>query len=178
MQHIIIDSPATIAAMEFNPLNPVSVTISGDEYAAAYTLDRAARLVTVAYYDETGAEHRAQIPADHPAYLPARHTARAFYRETGEKLPPRPERAAAAIPAEDPRNALAAFEADGHGWWIRCSVNDRRIQLHFKSRPTAAVLQAVKAAGWHWSPNAECWLLKLNTKNVAAAQLLTMKLPA
>lgn len=177
MMHII-DTPATIASMEFNPLNPAAVTISGDEYAAAYTIDRAARLVTVAYYDEDGNEHRAEIPASNPAYLPARHTARAYYREIGEKLPVRPDRSCPAMAADDPRSALADFTADGRGWWIRCSAEDRRIQLHFRSRPAAAVLQAIKAAGWHWSPNAECWLLKLNTRNVAAAQLLTMHLPA
>ena len=177
MPHII-DTPATVATMDFNPLNPVSVTISGEEYAATYTIDRAARLVTVEYYDDNGTEHRAQITADHPAYLAARHTARACYRELSKKLPPRPDRVPAPLAANDPRNALAAFEAKGRGWQIYCSAEDRRIKITFRSRPAAEVLQAVKAAGWHWSPNQECWINKLNGKNIAAAQLLTCQLPA
>lgn len=178
MPNIIHDAAETIGRMTFNRLNPAAVYIDGIDLAAVYTIDRAARTVTVNYYDLTGAEHIATIDASSSAYLDARHTAREFYRESGLKLPPRPDREPAPLPATDPRAQLAEFAANGRGWSIWCNGTERRIKLAFRSRPSAPILAAVKAAGFHYSPNAQHWLAKLTGKNIAAAQLLTMQLPA
>lgn len=92
--------------------------------------------------------------------------------------------------AEDVQQAaarLAAAKADGSKWWIGQTLKGKgwkivadggydRIRVTFARRPSEAQKEAVKAAGFCWSPALKSWNRGLKCKAWRAAEQLAITL--
>jgi hypothetical protein len=134
--------------------------------------------VTVEWYDYDGNQQTATVAAadDYELYLAARHTARANNRLHGVKQETRPERAARLDPVKaDEARPWIGEAIKGKRWEIFADPAAHRIRITFFVKlPSARVREAVKAAGFKWSPNGQCWLARMTNANWGAAQKLTM----
>ena len=68
----------------------------------------------------------------------------------------------------------------GRGWHIEFSSPEvyNRTRVIFAQHPGKKALEAVKAAGFYWSPSMKSWNRKLSFKAYRAAQALALELSA
>ena len=76
-------------------------------------------------------------------------------------------------PAEKPYKGM---KLKGRGFEIYMDGSIDRATVTFKRRPSSQVRELVKAAGFYWSPNHNCWSRKLNNKAWTASQALYQQL--
>lgn len=87
-------------------------------------------------------------------------------------------------PARDPKQArgpvpekdFVGQEIKGYGWKIVFDPGYDRTRVIFKKMPSSKVREAVRAAGFHWSPAMESWNKKLTHKAHRAALELAKEL--
>lgn len=122
---------------------------------------------------------RIKISADDSRYAAALAAA----EQAADQAEPAPE-AEPAEPARDPKQArgpvpdklFVGMEIKGKGWKIVFDGGYDRTRVIFKCRPSEAAREAVKAAGFYWSPALESWNKKLTHKAFRAAQELAQQL--
>ena len=68
------------------------------------------------------------------------------------------------------------LEIKGRGWKIVFDGGHERTRVIFQRKPSKAAEEAVKAAGFFWSPTMESWNKKLTCKAFRAAQGLALQL--
>lgn len=100
-----------------------------------------------------------------------------------------PEQTAEAEPERDPKQArgpvpekffIGLESLKGRGWHIEFSGPEvyNRTRVIFAKHPGKKALEAVKAAGFYWSPSMKSWNRKLSFKAYRAAQALALELSA
>ena len=77
-----------------------------------------------------------------------------------------------------PEKLFVGLEIKGKGWEIFFDGGPERTRVIFKRKPVQAALDAVKAAGFYWSPTMKSWNKKLTHKAFRAAQALAVELRA
>lgn len=82
----------------------------------------------------------------------------------------------AAEPRETPEKYFTGMELKGPGYVIKMDGSINRATVTFKRKPAPEIREAVKAAGFYWSPNHKQWVRGLTHKAWRAAQELHMKL--
>ena len=85
----------------------------------------------------------------------------------------------AAYEANKPEPAEKLYKGmklKGRGFEIYMDGSINRATVTFKRKPSAQVREQVKAAGFYWSPNHNCWSRKLNNKAWTASQALYRQL--
>ena len=75
-----------------------------------------------------------------------------------------------------PRKDFIGMEIKGKGWMIYFDGEHERTRVIFKRKPSDNVREAVKAAGFYWSPVMKSWNKKLTNKAFMAAQNLAIDL--
>ena len=75
-----------------------------------------------------------------------------------------------------PRKEFIGTEIKGRGWVITFDGSYDRTRVIFKRYPSEAAREAVKAAGFYWSPAMKSWNKKLTNKAYMAAQELAIQL--
>ncbi len=75
-----------------------------------------------------------------------------------------------------PEKTFVGLEIKGNGWKIYFDPAYDRTRVIFPRKPSAAALDAVKAAGFFWSPAMKSWNKKLTHKAFRAAQALADQL--
>lgn len=77
-----------------------------------------------------------------------------------------------------PEKLFVGLEIKGKGWEIFFDGGHERTRVIFKRKPVQAALDAVKAAGFFWSPTMKSWNKKLTHKAFRSAQALAVELRA
>lgn len=77
-----------------------------------------------------------------------------------------------------PEKLFVGLEIKGKGWEIFFDGGHDRTRVIFKRKPVQAALDAVKAAGFFWSPTMKSWNKKLTHKAFRSAQALAVELRA
>lgn len=178
--------------------SPSSVTVSGRTFPARYTV---APDGTV-YADVTAQEGgqavplRIRISPDHPDHAAAlaaaqpapveqpdpveQKSAHVEQPDNAQEPKPQPDQACSPKTARGPvpEKTFAGTEIKGRGWSIEFSTVYDRTRVIFEKVPSAAVREAVKAAGFHWSPTMKSWNKKLTFRAFRAAQALAVQLNA
>lgn len=75
-------------------------------------------------------------------------------------------------PSEPTEKLWIGTSIKGNGWEIFFDGGYDRTRVIFKKKPTAPVIEAVKEAGFYWSPQLKSWNKKLTSKAFRAAQEL------
>lgn len=75
-----------------------------------------------------------------------------------------------------PRKDFVGMEIKGKGWTIYFDGEHERTRVIFKRKPGDSVREAVKSAGFYWSPVLKSWNKKLTNKAFMAAQTLAIDL--
>lgn len=181
------------------------LTVNGTTAAASYTIKKSAVLV-MAYVDTKAGKNAVAVRVENNdrhyiAALSAALEASAEQAAALEELSiaepaalaeqPAAEQAAdteqpaAAEQEKKPRREHKAPEVvkpwhkwviTGYKWEIQFGQYDGRLQLHFDEFPKEEVRDAVKEAGFFWSPVAKCWYRKATEKSKRAALELAAKL--
>lgn len=92
--------------------------------------------------------------------------------------PEKPARNPKETRGEVPEKLFAGLEITGNGWRILFDKTYDRTRVIFKEMPSKAAREAVKAAGFYWSPSLESWNKKLTFKAFRKAQALAVQLRA
>lgn len=77
-----------------------------------------------------------------------------------------------------PEKLFVGLEIKGKGWEIFFDGGHDRTRVIFKRKTVQAALDAVKAAGFFWSPTMKSWNKKLTHKAFRSAQALAVELRA
>lgn len=77
-----------------------------------------------------------------------------------------------------PEKLFVGLEIKGKGWEIFFDGGHERTRVIFKRKPVQAALDAVKKAGFFWSPTMKSWNKKLTHKAFRSAQALAVELRA
>lgn len=161
-----------------------TLTINGSTFPAEYSVDTCGTVFVSVPVNMDGSERtmRIKISADDSRYAAALAAA----EQAADQAEPAPEAEPAepAEPARDPKQAcgpvpdklFVGMEIKGKGWKIVFDGGYDRTRVIFKRRPSEAAREAVKAAGFYWSPALESWNKKLSFKAFRAAQELAQQL--
>ncbi len=79
---------------------------------------------------------------------------------------------------EVPEKWFIGQSLDGQGWRILFDGDAGKTRVIFPRRPSAAILEAVKAAGFYWSPTLKSWNKGLTFRAYRAAEKLHAQLHA
>lgn len=101
--------------------------------------------------------------------------------ELVKAAPTKPATKPAAATKQQPNTSKPAklyigTEIKGKGWKISFDADYDRTRVIFKRVPNVQVREAVKAAGFYWSPVMKSWNKKLTNKAFMAAQGLAIEL--
>lgn len=109
---------------------------------------------------------------DYSEALAAYKRAREDRKDTARKSAPEPK------PARGPQveKLWIGTEITGNGWKIAFDGAYDRTRVIFARKPAQPALDAVKAAGFCWSPQLKSWNKKLTCKAFRAAQALALEL--
>lgn len=155
-----------------------SIVINGEEFAAGYSITpKGAVVALVAGRDPV------RIEQGSPQYDDALEAAQKA-RKTGGKATEEPaeptETEQAETPAAEPQEApteprsvpektFAGQTITGRGWRILFDAETQRTRVIFDKIPPVRYREAVKAAGFFWSPRMKSWNKKLSWKAYRAA---------
>ena len=148
-----------------------SIVINGEEFAAGYSITpRGAVVALVAGLDPI------RIEQGSPQYNDALEAAQKA-RKTGGKATEEPAQVeepetATEEPAEPrnvPEKTFAGQAITGRGWQILFDAETQRTRVIFDKIPPVKYREAVKAAGFFWSPRMKSWNKKLSWKAYRAA---------
>lgn len=124
-----------------------------------------------------------QETEERPETIPEEQTAEAQETPAEETSEPEqeeqePERDPKKARGEVPEKLFAGLEITGKGWKILFDKSHERTRVIFQDMPSKAVREAVKKAGFYWSPVMESWNKKLTFRAFRAAQALAVELRA
>lgn len=142
-----------------------SVIMDGVRNKAIYTLDGENLVIKMTTPDEKIVS--LTLDPSHDLFA----AAKAAYDEKAAKR--------AAYQANKPEPAEKLYKGmklKGRGFEIYMDGSIDRATVTFKRKPSAQVRELVKAAGFYWSPNHNCWSRKLTNKAWTASQALYQQL--
>ena len=148
--------------------NPLTVELQGSSFPATYRVNRHGVVtVSVTVLDNDGYTEitLTRNPGD-VEYAAALEAAQAA----------RPVDPAKQAHGDIPEKFFVGMEIKGRGWKIIFDGGYDRTRVIFKRKPSAAAREAVKAAGFSWSPSLESWNKKLTHRAYRAAQALAFEL--
>ena len=132
---------------------------------------------------EPEAEPEQAKPTQEPEQEPEQPAEQAQPEQSAEQAQPEQEQ------ERDPKQArgpvpekffIGLESLKGRGWHIEFSGPEvyNRTRVIFAQHPGKKALEAVKAAGFYWSPSMKSWNRKLSFKAYRAAQALALELSA
>ena len=137
-----------------------AMIIDGIHYKAKYSLSDDGKLTITATAPD-GSEALLHLDSKHELYQAARM---AYEIKVAKR--------AGAVDAA----SLQGLRIKGRGYEILMDGSIDRATVTFKTAPSKAAREAVKAAGFWYTPSHKCWSRKLNNEAWIAAQLLHQKL--
>ena len=134
--------------------NTVSLN-DGNTYPAKYQAEGETVIISITMPNNQIA--KVTLPKDHEFYVAALSAA----QEAAEGKKTR---------GPVPEKTFIGLKIDGPEW--RIEFGSERTRIIFKRVPCKAYREAVKAAGFYWSPNDKSWNKKATWKSYRAAQAL------
>lgn len=184
---------ADTAPAEINEIAPDHITWADVEMAASYSVSYTGRTVT-AFVEMSGQRYKVTLTGStcgdlYTAALAAAKSGTTTAVEADDlalvltDAVPMAERKPAAEPNPDkqrhgevPEKWFIGQELTGPSWRILFDGDAGKTRVIFPRKPSAAVLEAVKAAGFFWSPRMKSWNKGLTFKAYRAAEKLHAEL--
>lgn len=188
----VSEADPALAPVEVNEIAPDHITLANVEMPATYRVSSTGRSVTVVY-EIGGDKFRFYVSGQHGEFFTAALEAANRGNTTpvnGEDLAlilseavhlEKREKPAEINPdkqrhGEVPEKWFVGQALEGKSWRIVFDGDAGKTRVIFPRKPSTKVLEAVKAAGFYWSPSMQSWNKGLTWKAYRAAEKLHAEL--